>query len=190
MYIDAHFHPLSLFQACCQSTYQLFEITDCFGAKEEQEKDKWRIPVDKEWSLPTEPNSYLLTLNLQSLIICLVSVTFLSTGSTLFVVLSCRVPAFCQSSHTDEFWVNVKYKNLVFKGFDVARSHDYFAYTDTLCCYHRRIWTWQSKFKSWTRLFAFCLALMPLRKAWTHLFSANLLVNSRLDWALYPWYGN
>ena len=44
--------------------------------------------------------------------------------------------------------------------------------------YRRRIWTRRHEFKSWTRLIAFHIALIPLRKVW---------VNSRTDWVLQPW---
>ena len=49
--------------------------------------------------------------------------------------------------------------------------------------YHRR-WTWWHKFKSWTRLIAFHIALMPLGKVWIQLFSLQLWINSRADWVL------
>ena len=51
------------------------------------------------------------------------------------------------------------------------------------CCYgycHRK-WTWQHEFKSWTRLIAFHIALIPLGKVCIQLFSLQLWVNSRKD---------
>ena len=47
--------------------------------------------------------------------------------------------------------------------------------------YRRRNWTWRHEFKSWTRLIAFHIALIPLGKVWIQLFSLQLWVNSRAD---------
>ena len=56
--------------------------------------------------------------------------------------------------------------------------------------YRRRKWTRWHEFKSWTRLIAFHIALIPLGKVWIQLFSLQLWVNSRADCALQPWWGN
>ena len=56
--------------------------------------------------------------------------------------------------------------------------------------YRRREWTWRHKFKSWTRLIAFHIALIPLGKVWIQSFSRQLWVNSRTDWVLQPWWRN
>ena len=56
--------------------------------------------------------------------------------------------------------------------------------------YHRRKWTRQHEFKSWTRLIEFHRALIPLGKVWIQLFSLQLWANSRADWVLQPWWGN
>ena len=48
-------------------------------------------------------------------------------------------------------------------------------------CYRRRKWTLRHEFKSCTRLIAFHIALIPLRKVWIQLFSLQLWVNSRTD---------
>ena len=45
----------------------------------------------------------------------------------------------------------------------------------------RRKWTRRHEFKSWTRLIAFHIALIPLGKVWIQLFSLQLWVNSRAD---------
>ena len=45
--------------------------------------------------------------------------------------------------------------------------------------YHHRKWTRRHEFKSWTRLTAFHIALIPLGKVWIQLFSLQLWVNSR-----------
>ena len=47
--------------------------------------------------------------------------------------------------------------------------------------YHRRKWTRRHEFKSWTRLIAFHIALIPLGKVWIQLFSLQLWLNSRTD---------
>ena len=47
--------------------------------------------------------------------------------------------------------------------------------------YRRRKGTRRYEFKSWTRLIAFHIALIPLRKVWIQLFSLQLWVNSRTD---------
>ena len=47
--------------------------------------------------------------------------------------------------------------------------------------YRRRNWTRRHEFKSWTRLIAFHIALIPLGKVWIQLFSLQLWVNSRTD---------
>ena len=48
-------------------------------------------------------------------------------------------------------------------------------------CYRRRKWTRRHEFKSWTKLIAFHIALIPLGKVWIQLFSLQLWVNSRTD---------
>ena len=47
--------------------------------------------------------------------------------------------------------------------------------------YRRRMWTRRYEFKSWTRLIASHIALIPLRKVWIQIFSLQLWVNSRAD---------
>ena len=48
-------------------------------------------------------------------------------------------------------------------------------------CYRPRKWTRRHEFKSWTRLIAFHIALIPLGKVWIQLVSLQLWVNSRTD---------
>ena len=55
--------------------------------------------------------------------------------------------------------------------------------------YPRRKWIRRHEFKSWTRLIAFHIALIPLGKVWIQLFSLQLWVNSRTDLVLQPWWG-
>ena len=55
-----------------------------------------------------------------------------------------------------------------------------------ICCswcnsYRRRKWTRRHEFKSWARLIAFNIALIPLRKVRIQLFPLQLWVNSRAD---------
>ena len=47
--------------------------------------------------------------------------------------------------------------------------------------YRRRKWTRRHEFKSWMRLIAFHIALIPLGKVWIQLFSLQLWINSRTD---------
>ena len=51
-------------------------------------------------------------------------------------------------------------------------------------CDRRWKWTRRHVFKSWTRLIAFHIALIPLGKVWIQLFSLQLWVNSRVDWVI------
>ena len=50
--------------------------------------------------------------------------------------------------------------------------------------YCRQKWTRRHEFKSWTKLIAFHIALIPLGKVWIQLFSLHLWVNRRADWVL------
>ena len=83
--------------------------------------------------------------------------------------------------------VNVDQPFLIFVSWTQAIK-----YTQCPWCngYRRRKWTRRREFKSWTRLIAFHIALIPLGKVWIQLFSLQLWVNSRTDWALQPWWGN
>ena len=56
--------------------------------------------------------------------------------------------------------------------------------------YRRRKWRRWHEFKTWTRLIAFHIALIPLGKVWIKLFSLQLWGNSGTDWILQPWWGN
>ena len=47
--------------------------------------------------------------------------------------------------------------------------------------YRRRKWRRRHEFKSWTRLIAFHIALIPLGKVWIQLFSLQLWADSRTD---------
>ena len=48
--------------------------------------------------------------------------------------------------------------------------------------YRCRKCTRRHEFKSWTRLTAFHIALIPFGKVWIHSFSLQLWVNSRTNW--------
>ena len=56
--------------------------------------------------------------------------------------------------------------------------------------YRRRKWTRRHEFKSWTRLVAFHIALIPLGKVWIQLFFLQLWVNCMTDWVVQTWWGN
>ena len=47
--------------------------------------------------------------------------------------------------------------------------------------YRFRKWTQRHEFKSWTRLMAFHIALIPMGKVWIQLLSLHLWINSRAD---------
>ena len=47
--------------------------------------------------------------------------------------------------------------------------------------YRRRKWSWRLEFNTYTRLFAFPMALISLGKLWVTLFFLELWVNSGLD---------
>ena len=74
----------------------------------------------------------------------------------------------------------------------VSRVYDHHTKWKRVWCngFRRNKWTQRFEFKSWTRLFAFHIALIPLGKVWIQLFSLQLWVNSRTDWVLQPWCGN
>ena len=62
------------------------------------------------------------------------------------------------------------------------RSLEIKHHTNRWCnCYRRRKWTRRHKFKSWTKLIAFHIALISLGKVWIQLFSLQLWINSRTD---------
>ena len=56
--------------------------------------------------------------------------------------------------------------------------------------YRHRKWTRRHEFKSWTRLIAFHIALIPFGKVWIQLISFQLWVNSRADCVLQAWWDN
>ena len=56
--------------------------------------------------------------------------------------------------------------------------------------YRRRKWTRRHEFKSWTRLIAFHIALIPLGKLRIQLFSLQLWINIKTEWVLQTWWGN
>ena len=50
--------------------------------------------------------------------------------------------------------------------------------------YFQRKWNWWPEFKSWTKLFAFAIVLIPTVTVSIQLFSSQLWVNSRTDCSL------
>ena len=65
----------------------------------------------------------------------------------------------------------------------ICTPHKVVSHVWCLWCsrYRREKWTRRHEFKSWTRLIAFHIALIPLGKVWIQLFSLQLWVNSRTD---------
>ena len=55
--------------------------------------------------------------------------------------------------------------------------------------YRHRKWTWATEFKSWTRMIAFHIVLIPLGKVWIQQFSLQLWVNSWEEWIHKPLHG-
>ena len=49
-------------------------------------------------------------------------------------------------------------------------------------------WTRRTRFKTWTRLFAFVIVLIPLGKAWLPILSPQLLANYKADYTFQPWF--
>ena len=88
----------------------------------------------------------------------------------------------CSSYWKGSFWVALNY------GRPSLLIHNWYSYLFRRCpwCngYHRRKWTQQHEFKSWTRLIAFHIALIPLGKVWIQLFFLQLWVTSWVDWVL------
>ena len=117
---------------------------------------------------------------LPSLSVLLVAAIF------LFVLLSSfpiQVLYFCSDSFVGcLFW---QWLVLLLHGLTHSVFWCYHYFTTRRCpwCtgYRRRKWTWWHEFKSWTRLIAFHIALIPLGKVWIQLFSLQLWVNSRAD---------
>ena len=62
---------------------------------------------------------------------------------------------------------------------DKKKTHNYMSRCPWCNGYRGRKWTWWHEFKSWPRLTAFHIALIPLGKVWIQLFSLQLWVNSR-----------
>ena len=69
-----------------------------------------------------------------------------------------------------------RHKIIIWRHFFIYRS-----ISISIWCngYRRRKWTRRHEFKSWTRVIAFHIALIPLGKVWIQLFSLRLWVNSR-----------
>ena len=73
----------------------------------------------------------------------------------------------------------VSYFFLFGKQFDLLHVHKH--WSPWCNGYRRRKWTRRHEFKSWPRLVAFHIALIPLGKVSIQLFSLQLWVNSRAD---------
>ena len=78
----------------------------------------------------------------------------------------------------------------------VSRHKDHIPkYTHWRTCpwfngYCRKKWTKPPGFKSWTKLIAFHITLIPLEKVWIQLFALQWWVTSRTDWVHQPCLGN
>ena len=73
---------------------------------------------------------------------------------------------------------NVQYSNTTY---DINERTKHFFIIVWCNGYRHRKWTRWHEFKSWTRLIAFHIAIIPLGKVWLQLFSLQLWVNSRAE---------
>ena len=82
-----------------------------------------------------------------------------------------------------DLWRMIQMPELQFVSLSLSRREVPVVLGRCLWCngYRRRKWTRQYDFKSWMRLIAFHIALIPLGKVWIQLFSLQLWVNSRKD---------
>ena len=92
---------------------------------------------------------------------------------------------YCFQFNIQKFWnicigasgMNASNTDCCFQVSEGSKLDHYAAFlTDSGRCpwwngYRRRNWTWRYKFKSWTRLIAFYITLIPLGKVWIQLFS-------------------
>ena len=143
------------------------------------------------------------------------SITFLPWSSPFR--LSCRDPSFSNKSHERRILVtcyNILKKriiSLLWKQFwqfgyvisfflitkSMRNQKDslftfpiFFEWQLIMRCHEWQLIMRRHEFKSWTRLIAFHIALIPLGKVWILLFSLQLWVNSGADWVLQPWLGD
>ena len=93
------------------------------------------------------------------------------------------------------FWLYIYIYIYIYEGWSKnSEPYSYFSFRfkksfwfESYSCWKQ---TRQSKFKSWNRMFAFHMELISQGKAWIQLFSLQLCINIRVDWALWPLYGN
>ena len=115
--------------------------------------------------------SYLILLNTNS---CVIMANMLICEIVVSLKSSCAITFFFRLMPLRKVWTPY-HSSLVF-------NNPWMLWRCLWCnCYRRRKWTRRHEFKSWTRLIAFHIALIPLGKVWTQLFSLQLWVNSRTD---------
>ena len=85
--------------------------------------------------------------------------------------------------HSQIFGVKYDLHRTVKPSFPIqVNTYHFYIWTCPWCNGNRRRkWTRPYEFKSWTRLMAFHIALIPLGKVWIQLFSLPLWVNSRAE---------
>ena len=99
----------------------------------------------------------------------------------LIIKLLCKIEKMSGDNEILIYWI------LSHTGISENKQADKVAWRCPWCNgYRRRKWTRRHEFKSWTRLIAFHIALIPLGKVWIQLFSLQLGVNRRTDWILQP----
>ena len=98
---------------------------------------------------------------------------YLTIGRIIGFIPFPRVLVLCEmQSASSRIWTRVA----------VSISYNDNHYTCPWCYgYRHRKWIRRHEFKSWTRLIAFHIALIPLGKVWIQLFSLQLWINSRAD---------
>ena len=138
--------------------------------------------------LSTESSSF--RVNCLSLMFSWLLIIFVMDSSVTFGGFPCRFSKYffrcIRSSWQAAFSLTFAVVFLLLTLFTVGHAIlDCLSSTEWRCpwcnCYHRRKWIRRHEFKSWTRLIAFHIALIPLGKVWIQLFSLQLWVNSKTD---------
>ena len=109
--------------------------------------------------------------------ICNTLLLFFSFISTCLMVSTSKYYYDCYYCEFSSHWMLYICVHL----FNKAKLSKYLYRCQWCNGYRRRKCTRWHEFKSWTRLVAFHIALIPLGKVWIQLFSLQLLINSRAD---------
>ena len=123
--------------------------------------------------LPWPPSLVMITFSLSSMTPFLGFINLFSASMTPFLCFYNLFPPFMTPAVIF----------MIFSLHSMIPFHDPLPLRRYLWCnsYRRRIWTWRHEFKSWMRLIAFHIVLIPLGKVWIQSFSLQLWVNSMTD---------